>query len=858
MAATAQSVVASPPGTVEFIRDVQPIFSRACYKCHGPDKQRSSFRLDQRQVALSGGDLSAPNITAGSVQGSPLLEYIVGEGGLEMPPEGPPLSAEEVAVLRAWVEQGAIWPEAEGESAEQQLKTEHWSLQPVAEVQPPAVQSDWPHNAVDAFIFDMLEDAGLSPSPRADRISLMRRLYFDMHGLPPTPEEAVAFIEDGASDAYPQLVERVLSSPRYGERWAQHWLDIVRFAESNGFETNVERANAWPYRDYTIAAFNDDKPYNEFVAEQLAGDALSAPAATGFLVAGPWDQVKSPDVALTLMQRQDELADMTNTTGTTFLGLTVGCARCHNHKFDPILQADYFALQAMFAGVQHGERPLNTSGDAEPDNGLREAVAVEKNEERFSAVGATAIRFTVRATNNGMEPCLDELEAWSVDTSENGAARNVALSENGGRPTSSGDYPGNPVHRLSHVNDGKYGNDWSWISNTSGTGWVKIDFAEPALIDRITWGRDRLGGFADRLATDYRIEAMAADGQWIEVASSATRRAYKSNRPMVYAGIFAEPEQPTRRLLRGDPMTPKEIIAPDVLTVLGSLNLPAEAPEQGRRLALARWIASADNPLTARVMVNRIWQHHFGVGLVDTPSDFGANGTRPTHPELLDWLAREFVENGWALKHIHRLILLSNTYQQASGPREECLALDAGSRLMWRFPPRRLEAEAIRDTILRITGDLDLTMGGPGWRAFKPNDNYVRVYEPKDQFGPAEWRRMVYSQRIRMRPEGVFGAFDTPDGGQVCPKRGRSITAIQALNLFNSTFMLDQSQRFAERLVRDAGSRPTRQIIRAFELALARAPNVDESLAAQELIAAHGLSAFCRAMLNTNEIIFIP
>jgi hypothetical protein len=327
---------------------------------------------------------------------------------------------------------------------------------------------------------------------------------------------------------------------------------------------------------------------------------------------------------------------------------------------------------------------------------------------------------------------------------------------------------------------------------------------------------------------------------------------------MVYAGVFVQPEQPTRRLYRGDPMSPKEVVAPDVLTVLGSLGLAADAPEQPRRLALARWIASPDNPLTARVIVNRLWQHHFGVGLVDTPSDFGGNGSRPTHPELLDWLARQLVENGWSLKHIHRLILLSATYQQSSQPREECLAADAGSRLLWRYPPRRIEAEAIRDSILQITGNLDLARGGPGWRAFKPNDNYVRVYEPKETFGPAEWRRMIYRQRIRMRPEGVFGAFDEPDGGQVCPRRTRSITAIQALNLLNSQFMLDQATRFAERLLREAGSGIEGQIKRGFELTFSRRPDDQEMQAAKELIAAHGPTAFCRAMLNANELMFIP
>jgi hypothetical protein len=547
---------------------------------------------------------------------------------------------------------------------------------------------------------------------------------------------------------------------------------------------------------------------------------------------------------------------MVGTTGTAFLGLTVGCARCHNHKFDPILQKDYYSLQAVFAGVQHGERPLLKAAQASND-GLRESVMPGSNEEHFSPTLARAVRFTIRATNNNIEPCLDELEIW---TAASGVAPsvNVARAEAGGQPSSSGDYVGNPKHALAHLNDGKYGNDWSWISNTPGKGWVRIDFAQPAMITRVAWGRDRLGGYVDRVPTDYSIEALDADGQWREVASSANRRPMPTDAPMVYAGRFIQPEHPAHRLYRGDPMSPKEVVAPDALCVLGSLGLAVDAPERDRRLALARWIASADNPLTARVIVNRLWQHHFGTGLVDTPSDFGANGSRPSHPKLLDWLASELVESGWSIKHIHRLILRSNAYQQSSAPRTGCLAVDAGSRLLWRYPPRRLEAEAIRDSILQIAGNLDLSMGGAGWRAFKPNDNYVRVYEPKEQFGPPEWRRSVYMQHIRMRPEGVFGAFDAPDGGQVCPRRTRSITAIQALNLFNSRFTHDEAERLAGRLKSEAGDNVSRQVERAFALAFSRPPERSEADGARALIAKHGLPAFCRAILNANELMFIP
>jgi len=849
-----------PAKPVDFTGDVLPILARACFDCHGVDAQESALRLDVQQIAFAGGELFGPAIIPGNAAGSPLVQFIAGEGELEMPPSGAKLTAKEVAVIRQWIDAGAEWPGPPDQPVTAPLKSDHWSLQSLAPIEPPMLSDPWVATGVDAFILAKLNDTGLTPSPPADRRTLIRRLYFDMLGLPPTAEDTAAFIADDRPHAYADLVERVLASPRYGERWAQHWLDVVRYAETSGFETNVPRENAWPYRDFVIAAFNDDKPYDQFIAEQLAGDALGETVATGFLVAGPWDQVKSPDVGLTLMQRQDELADMTNTTATALLGLTVGCARCHNHKFDPILQKDFYALQAVFAGVNHGETPWMKPEREAVDDGLRPAVSSLQNEERFAPIAAKAVRFTVAATNNGSEPCLDELEAWTAAPADGIEAdsQNVALADHGGRPSSSGNYPDTSKHRLANLNDGKYGNDWSWIAETHGTGWAQVDFAAPQIIDRVVWGRDRLGGYADRLAVDYSIEVLGSDGEWHEVATSAMRRPHNESGAMVYAGTFAQPAEPTRRLHRGDPLSPKEPVAPDALTVLGTLGLALDTPEQQRRLALARWIASPDNPLTARVMVNRVWQHHFGVGLVDTPSDFGANGTRPTHPELLDWLARQFIARGWSVKELHRLIVLSNAYQQANEPREQCVAIDAGTRLLWRYPPQRLESEAIHDSVLQIAGTLDLTMGGPGWNAFEPNDNYVRVYEPKAEFGPAEWRRMIYMHRVRMRPDAIFGAFDAPDGGQVCPKRGTSITAIQALNLFNSRFMIDQAARFAVRLQAEAGAEPLAQIDRAFQLAFNRDPDATELVAAQQLIATHGLPAFCRSVLNANELMFVP
>ncbi len=910
-------------GTVDFARDVQPLLAKHCYKCHGPRRQESNYRLDVRQIAMAGGDFGEAAIVPGKAAESALIDYVSGQGDVVMPPEGEqPLDDGEVALLRAWIDQGAKWPDdLAGDAAHQTLSSDHWSLKPLRQVEPPEVDDGgWSRNGIDRFIFARLAAAGLQPSDEADRRTLIRRLYLDMHGLPPTPEEIDAFVDDRRADAYERLVDRVLASPHYGERWARHWLDVVRFAETNGFETNTPRPNAYPYRDYVIRALNEDKPYDEFVFEQLAGDAVGEDAATGFLVGGPWDSVKSPDVGLTLMQRQNELADMINTTGTAFLGLTLGCARCHNHKFDPVLQKDYYSLQAVFAGVRHGERPWLTAEykarKAKADEvgarlaqlrqklspwgqRLRRPVSPKQNVEQFPPVEARWVRLIIEQTNDQTEPCVDELEVFAAGTYGTADARNMALAAEGVVVRSSGDYPGHAIHKLEHINDGRYGNERSWISDTRGKGWVEIELAEPVLIDHVVWGRDRKGRYRDRLAVQYRVEVARTPGTWQVVASSADRVPWSKDAkphgawrydlsglseserataesllrqvesleaeyerlnappPKVYAGRFEQPGT-TYRLYRGDPMQKREPVVPDALTVLGSLGLEDQTPEQQRRVALARWIASADNPLTARVMVNRVWHYHFGTGIVDTPSDFGSNGSRPSHPDLLDWLAGEFIRGDWSLKRLHRLILTSSTYRQSSRPRESALAVDAGSRLLWRFPPRRLEAEAIRDSILKTSGVLNLKMGGPGFSAFEPNENYVRVYKPRETFDADGWRRMVYMTKVRMEQDGVFGAFDCPDAGQVCPRRSRSTTAIQALNLLNSRFVMRQAGLFAQRVQREAGADEAAQVRRAFRLALGRGPDAWEQRTAGELVTQHGLTALCRALLNANEFLFIP
>ncbi|NOS68490.1 MAG: DUF1553 domain-containing protein [Verrucomicrobia bacterium] len=909
---------------VDFARDIQPIFTASCLKCHGPEKQKGGFRVDVKEVALKGGENYAPSIHPGKSAESPLIHFVAGlVEDMAMPQKGEQLSPEQIGLLRAWIDQGAVWPQ-DGRAEVDPIKS-HWAFQPVKRPTIPSFlkSKSQPANPVDAFIGVKLSESKLDPSPEADRVTLIRRLYFVMLGMPPTPEEVAGFMADKKPQAFERLVDKVLDDPRYGERWGRHWLDVIRFAESNGFETNRERPNGWKFRDYVIAAFNDDKPYSQFVREQIAGDALGADVATGFLVGGPVDIVKSPDIALTSQQRADELDDMVGTTGTAFLGLTLGCARCHSHKFDPISHAEYYSMTAIFAGVQHGERglplptgkkeelakldrrikelepqlarfiarPLLASGDTNTTGkALRPSVNFARNEEVISPVEAKFVRFTILATT-GAEPCLDELEVWAGE-------RNVALATNGTQATASGTFAGFDIHKLEHINDGRTGNNHSWISSEPGKGWVQLEFGKTERIERIVWGRDRDGQFKDRLATAYRIEAAVETNAWKLVASSDDRQPFegktekpagpvynfdgvsiaeadlgrkwlseleatrkerdaKAKAPMVYAGTFSQPET-TFRFHRGDPLQKREPVPPGTLAVFKPVTLATNTPEQDRRLQLADWIANPENPLTARVLVNRLWQHHFGVGLVNTPNDFGRNGAKPTHPELLDWLASELVAQGWSIKKLQRQILTSATWRQSSAPREDALKVDAGDRLLWRFPPQRLEAEGIRDSILEVSGNLDRTAGGPSFFLHEVDRENVYHYHPKEQFSPAESRRMVYAFKVRMEQDGIFGAFDCPDGSLVMPKRSVSTTPLQALNLFNSRFVLQQAETFAERLRKEAGDANAAQVKKAWQLAFNRLPDRTEAKAAVAFAKAEGLPALCRAILNANEFLFIP
>ena len=916
LAALPALAAAALPPPPDFTADILPLLQKHCTDCHDADQAKGQLRLDEVRGILQGGNSGEPLFVRGQSADSLIIKRVTSENPKEhMPNKGESLAPAEVALLRAWIDAGAAMPGEAAAAASLKLTTDHWSFQPVQ--LPPIPRSDDPfaRQAIDAFVLAKLQSKALAPSPPADRPTLLRRLTLVAHGLTPSPAQVQAFVQDPRPDAYERLVDEALASPRYGERWARHWMDIARYADTNGFETNRPRPNAWPFRDYLIAAFNDDKPYDQFIREQLAGDALGQDAATGFLVAGTYDIVKG-DPTLNAMQRQDELADMVNTTGTAFMGLTMGCARCHNHKFDPILQKDYYAMQAVFAGVNHGERPIRqpqseaaakegaalaaaesaqaahletfrqkAAAAASPSAALLPPVNAQRNEESFPALETSAVRFTI-AASSAAEPGLDELEIYDA------SGQNVALATRGAIPTASGTLPGYPAHQLQHLNDGLTGNEHSWIASAP-TGWVQIDFPAPARIQRLVWGRDRSGAFQDRLAIRYQIEARGPSGSWIPLANSEARAPFAGpadpaaflaklspadaaaaraalqdlaatrsrlaalrGSQNAWIGTFTQPDK-TYRLYRGELLQKREVVAPDALTVLGSLGLAVDEPEQQRRLQLARWIASPQNPLTARVLVNRLWHYIFGHGIVDTPGDFGVNGARPTHPELLDWLAHEFVQSGWSIKHIQKLILLSQTFQQTSTPRAAAQEIDADGRFLWRYTPRRLEAEAIRDSILSVAGTLDPHMGGPGFFLQEVVEENVMHYFPKEKYTPAEFRRMVYLFRIRQATDSVFGSFDCPDGGQIMSKRSRSNTPLQALNLFNSTFVLQQADLLSARLRREAGDSPEAQTALAFALCSARPPDAWELAESAAMIRAQGLPSFCRALFNSSEFLFL-
>lgn len=730
----------------DFDRQVAPILARRCLDCHSGPDPKGGLDLSRRSALFRGG-ANGEAVVPGKPDESLIWEQIADD---TMPPKRP-LPVAEKQVLRQWIAAGASWGgdpiDPYQATTDRRAGRDWWSLQPVRRPPLPAVQRpSWARNPIDRFVLAGLDASGLSPAAPADRRVLIRRLSFDLLGLPPSPEEVREFLQDEAPGAYERLVDRLLASPQYGVRWGRLWLDLARYGESNGFEHDEFRPDAWPYRDWVVDALNRDLPYDEFARLQLAGDVLhpeesDAIKATGFLVAGAFDSVgqNQQSEAMRKVVRQDELEDLVSTVGQTFLGLTIQCARCHDHKFDPIPQVDYFRITAALAGVRRGVRDV---GPLEP-------------ESRQTMRRVAQLREELATAEAGLERSRRRSEIDALEASLKARSRKV-FATTPGRP--------DPVHRL-----------------------VRGDASQPA-------------------------EVVAAGG----VAA---------------------------------------VIGPDA-----DFGLGPEATDAERRGRLAAWITHPSNPLFSRVIVNRLWQGHFGTGLVETPSDFGFQGGVPSHPELLDWLAAELVSNAWSLKRIQRLIVTSSTYRQDSTLRPEAARIDAGNRLYWRKAPLRLDAEALRDTMLFVSGALSLRQRGPGFREFKIKHvpgSPSTLYTQAEPIGPEFDRRTIYRTWARGGRSLFLDAFDCPDPSTTTPRRAVTITPLQALALLNNELTFRLADRLGERLRREAGPDPGPQVERAYRLAFGRGPDVAERARASRVVASHGASVLARAIFNSNEFLYI-
>jgi len=658
----------------------------------------------------------------------------------------------------------------------------------VAAPQLPRVKNKtWPRNAIDHFVLAKLEAAGLSPSPEADRATLIRRLCFDLTGLPPTPQEIDAFVNDSSPRAYEHLVDGLLASPHYGERWARHWLDVVRYSESQGFEYDHMRPHAWHYRDYVISSFNADKPYDQFVKEQIAGDALEPATperivATSLLVCGSWDQAGNSQANATqrALTREEELEDLVSVVSQTFLGLTANCARCHDHKFDPISQADYYRMKSVFEGVRHGERVIATQEE------------VQRHEKKLGALNSRIAENDKRARR------VDAVGRQRVFADAEAAAFFAAAG---------------------------------------------LDVSAEVLLAALT--------AEERNLRETWLRQIAADRAALKAIPPL---------PVSYAGTRKQPE-PTRLLKRGDVNSPGETMKPGALSAILQPNpdfgLSGDAPEAARRLKLADWIADPRNPLTARVLANRLWHYHFGAGIVATPNDLGASGAKPSHLELLDWLAATLIERGWSLKALHRLVVCSATYRQASTFNAEAARIDADAQLLWRFSPRRLEAEALRDAMLAVSGQINLAQGGASFRPFDTKSFNATFYFPADKMGPEYNRRAVYRMNINSGKDPLLDTFDCPDPATKTPRRGATTTPLQALSLLNSSFVQRQALHLAERVLKEARGRTAEAIGRAYRYALGRPPTKEERVRAEAAAAETSLQNVCWALLNATEFIYV-
>jgi mono/diheme cytochrome c family protein len=985
LALSVSTVRWSDAAEIDFRRDIAPIFERRCLSCHNGAEKKGNLSLQTEKEAFAGGENGAA-IEPGKPAASLLLDYISGDKP-EMPKKGPPLKKEEVALIRDWIAAGAKWPADLALLDRAVADSNWWSLQPL--VRPPlpklaAEDEKRVRTPIDAFILAKLREKQLAPSPEADKLTLLRRLYFDLTGLPPTPEETAEFLNDSSPRAYEKLVDRLLESPRYGERWARHWLDVVHYADTHGYDKDKLRPNAWPYRDYVIRSLNQDKPYGQFVREQLAGDVLypgSADGITalGFIAAGPWDFVGHAEVPETkidgLAARNLDRDDMVTATMNAFCSTTVQCARCHNHKFDPVSMEDYYSLQAVFAAVDRADKAydadpnigkkraelaakladlqqqkqavdakvreaggadliavdtrlaeLSKAGPAEekPEFGyhsnieprqdvvkwvqvdLAKSVPIERLiyvgcHDDFNKIGAGfgfPIRFKIEASEYetfaaGVVTLVDQTQA---DFASPGVAPQTAVAPKGtsaryvrvtatklaprqndfifalaelivltpsgenvaaGKPVTSLDSIEAPVRwsRKNLVDGNYYG-----IKSAAAGEIVKLTEKRKEILERV---------LSKELKKDVELLAEAMKELEDALAGLPPQQQVYAGTIHAGSGTFVgtgasggKPRE-IHVLLRGDVKRPDKIVGPGTIPIIPNepsrFSLPSDHNEGDRRAALANWITHDKNPLTWRSIVNRVWQYHFGRGLVDSSGDFGRMGQMPTHPELLDWLAVEFRDEGQSLKTLHRLILLSSTYRQSSAHNEAAAKIDAGNQFLWRANRRRLDAESLRDATLAVAGKLGPKMGGPGYWDFvleKPEHSPHYEYDKQNPDDPKTHRRSIYRFIVRSAPDPFMECLDCADPSQLVDKRNETQNALSALALLNNKFMLRMSEHFAFRATA-AGRTPADQITAAFRLAITRDPTAEELRELTTYAEPHGMANACRVILNLNEFLFV-
>lgn len=792
LAGTGSNVLRAQSDPVDFATEIKPILASRCFACHGPDKAKGDLNLgSEESVFESSRSAGGLAVTPGQPEQSVLFQRITADSLLfRMPPKGDPLPPEEIALIKRWIEQGGEWEV-------------HWGFRKPEQVDPPAVENEsWIRNPIDRFILARLEGAGLEPAPPANRQTLIRRVYYDLIGLPPTPEQVERFVNNKDPLAYRKLVDRLLASPHYGEKWARHWLDVVRYAETNSFERDDAKPNAWRYRDYVIESFNEDKPYDRFIIEQLAGDELPNPTpesiiATGYYRIGIWDD----EPADPLQARFEELDDIVSTTGQAFLGLTIGCARCHDHKIDPIPQTDYYGMVAFF----HELTPYGTRGDV-----------VTNSQTDISPPALRKQYATLNSRLRQLEESMRSIEQQGI---------------------------------------------------------VKM----PAPLQRKTEGPERddvlRNHLQDHLDADDWTKYVDLKERHQQVAQQLTSL---PERKMALSVAKCLPEPPvTHVLMRGNAHSPAKVVQPHFpeLFEAETPDFPepvAGSHSSGQRLVFAKWIASPENRLTSRVMVNRIWQHHFGRGIVPSPNNFGQLGFPPTHPKLLDWLSYAFIERGWHIKPMHRMMLLSATYRMSSEGNEKALARDPNNNLFWRFNMRRLTAEEIRDSVLAVGHSLNETMGGHWFYPKLSKDVFARQSRPGDGWEkstPAQRnRRSIYAHVKRSLPVPILAVFDFPDTSGSCEARFTTTQPAQALTMLNGGFLNSQAKVFAARVRQEVDS-PSQRVERALELAMCRPARDEEITQGLELMKTlrqkhdidqhRAFELYCLVALNVNAFVYL-